>query len=414
MIIAVDDYIDRLIYEESDYDGALDAIQKVYKDSLIEKTFGLNNDPRGYRQKFANYLNLLENYRDFDGIPLKLYFKADKLSQIRWRERHTAVDESIGDLYGRIVKDFPQSRITGYAYMLWLRQQRDFQRHHGIPEGRDKTFHDRISQCYDEIVSEYWNELFPVTDNQYLMVQIIGPFAIFAQAEWWHYTYAEFDRNQAIERYEMLVDLDPAIVFADSVSLAAKACYQLLEIYDYWPGDKRFQKYRNNARGREICYKLLNDLPNFSVKIHEGEGGSVQTQPEALLHLAELEESREAKISALRRLIYQYPISQAYLEDPSFYCWRAYQKLKEINSGPHDTITELKLIVASNLPDYTRAAAQFMIGDIVGRDLKDQQQASVEYQFLIDEFKDSTDGYTTRLVDRCQRQLDYMEQTEKQ
>ncbi len=304
------DEVERLLYEESNLDSAL---------YLCRKIAGVKNIPDDYRQELENNIKLIENYSDYDRKPLKLYLQARHLLLlILSGHRSNELPAQQGDSYRELLSQYPRCKLAAFVqYQLAWHYVRQI----GGGAARQKAL-----AAYREIIENYPAAVFEIWDhpNDYLLGSNMAPLAQLKIA----WLQQSSNRDTALQVFQAVIDKYPEALDRQKRKLALSAYVSMLMLCT---GDDDSNEIVDARKAEEICHILLDKYPNQEYEIEDWYFGEIH--PEALMRLAKIATDREKAIGFYKRIIKDYPNSQAGKSGSdavSFYSTLAQGRLNEL------------------------------------------------------------------------------------
>lgn len=373
--------IEKILYEEENIDSAQNLCE-----AFIE-----NDKIREYeKRKVKVLLNLINNYSDNNRKPLKLYFQAKKIHRL-WKVKcekerqdvHELVKKE-GDLYRNILSKFPDCALASFIWFVLAEHCRE-QLHRDerfiYMHSTDAAFEARDAWEMAAKCSE--KDVFPERGRTYSIGLPIAPLAQLHLA-WCYdphfYSADYFDprEEKAIEEYQILIDKYPDTTDKNGLKLILNGYVSILKIY---------KNLGDSAKVKKVSNILLNKFPNEKYEIYSSFYGEIH--PEAYICLAEFESSKEESIKLFEKVLKKFPkvhTGQSHTCNIASYSVIALDKIITRMNNPKNQIEKLKEIVDSNFDDPIRAKAQFKIGNIYERKVKNYKQAKIEYQKILTNF----------------------------
>jgi len=376
--------IDSLIYKEKDYDEAL----RLSKDFL--KIYD-NDFNRAYVYIVKSLINLIENYSDYDRKPLELFFKYHKNSFNRLRARGTSAElfKEEGDKLREILEKYPDCKLAGFAqYMLAIHYESQINSTLRYLENGEVAAEKAI-ESYREVFRKYPTAEMPIHENgRRIRIGLkIAPMALLKMGDLYKPYYNTLpgvkDSAKAIEAYQAVIDNYPEDVDHKDRKVAMNAYVSILNMYI------KNNMILDTVKVKEICNILINKFPNQGFEFGGGTFG--ETHPTTYLALAYCETDKEKALKIYEKIMTKYPNnwtgrsgSGAVLK----YGDIALGSIKHLFKDPESTINYYRKILNSDLDKNIRGSAQYSIASIYEEDIKDYNQASIEYQKVIENFAD--------------------------
>lgn len=391
--------IDYQIYEVKNYKISLQMCEEVLELGKID-TY--------YEGKAKNYINLIENYSDYDQKPLELFFKARRIRRkmLTEKDRRQEYWEELGNLYKELLNKYPHCKLAGFIQYLIAERNKSY-------SFRDEEERQTAIQGYREVVNRYPDAEFPIEDYpQYFRGLKIAPIAHIKIAS----LYEEFSHNiepdleQAIREYKDIIDKYPNELNRDGSKLILSAYVSMINIYS---GLNIKEARVDSIKAKEHSKILINDFPNQSFLV----SGPIrkyfgEIHPEAYMRLARFEVDKEKAIELYKKVLIDYPKSWTgapYTCGISLYAFAALREIIELLDDSQLSIKECQGIINSNADKGVRALAQFLLGGIY-EDMKNYDQARIEFQKVIDNYSDvDPTGGTCTLSDDAKNAIMYLQ-----
>ena len=380
--------IDSLIYKEKDYDEAL----RLSKDFLKIYDDDFN---RAYAYIVKSIINLIENYSDYDRKPLELFFKYHKNSFNRLRGRGTSAElfKEEGDRLREILEKYPDCKLAGFAqYMLAIHYESQINSTLRYLENGEVAAEKAI-ESYSEVIRKYPTAEIPIHEysRRFKIGLKIAPIALLKIGDIYKPYYNTLpgvkDSAKAIEAYQAVIDNYPEDVDHKDRKVAMNAYVSILDMY------RKNNIILDTVKAKEICNILINKFPNQGYEFGGGTFG--ETHPTAYIVLADCETDKEKALKIYEKIMTEYPNnwtgrsgSGAVLR----YGDIALGRIKYLFKDPESTINYYRKILNSALDINIRGSAQYSIASIYEEDIKDYNQALVEYQKVLENFADVNPG----------------------
>lgn len=379
--------IDQILFEENDYVKGLQECKELLR--MVERF----DEIKRFAPQVECYIDLIENYADFDQKPLSLFFKARKIENM-WNRAEGHTKESVkeqGDLYRELLEQYPQCNLAGFIqYLLGM--------HYKAQIGSSLTYLDRevavqkAIEAYRNVIEKYPSAVFPIWGSHRESFKVGSRIAPTAQMNIaWLYesgfsSETGSDIPRALEAYQAVIDHYPGAVDPEDHRLDLGAYLSMINIYS---GKTGYIEFIDTAKVKEICQILLNDYPNQEYEIWGWYFGAIH--PEALMQLAKMETEEKKVIEIYRKIIERYPNSWTGKSGSgavSLYSVEALENIIHLLDNPLQGIEECRDIINSDADERICGAAQYKIAQIFEEDIKDSTQALIEYQKVIDEYDD--------------------------
>ncbi len=383
--------IDSLIYKEKDYDEAL----RLSKDFLKIYDDDFN---RAYAHMVKSIINLIENYSDYDRKPLALFFKYHKNFFNRLRARGTSAElfKEEGDKLREILEKYPDCKLAGFAqYMLAIHYESQINSTLRYLEN-GKVARGKAIESYREVFQKYPTDEMPIQDYscRFKIGLKIAPIALLKIGDLYYFDYRvkkeEKDPVKAIETYESVINNYPEVVDFRGNKVAINAYVSILNIYRI---NKNSSTFLDTVKAKEICNILINKFPNQGYNYKGGHIG--ETHPEAYMFLADFETDKEKAIKIYEKIMTEFPnnwTGRGGSGAVGKYGVSALGSIKYLFEDPELAINYYRKILDSNLDRNIRGSAQSIIAAIYEEDIKDYNQALVEYQKVLENFADINNG----------------------
>lgn len=380
--------IDQLIYEENDYNAALQICKEVMTTERIDIY---------YKQKVESIVNLIENYSDYDQKPLKLYFKAREIQSILFKGQNLTKEswEEQGNLYRELLERYPICKLAGFVQYLLARYYK--KQIGNKPRYLDKEIaREKVIKTYRDVINKYPIAVFPIHGYpEYFKLGLrIAPIAQINIA--WLYESGDHvkpDIEKALKEYQIIIDKYPDAVDDEGMMLALSAYVSILDIYS---GMRNKEEFADTSKVKEICRILIN---NFQNQKYETRGYSFgEIHPEAYMRLAKFEPDKEKAIKLYKDIIEEFPKSWKGKSGSGaigMYSVKSLNEIINLLDDPLLAIKECHEILNSKLDKLIRGYAQYRIAEIYERDIKDYDRALIEYQNVLDNFSDVNIGGET-------------------
>ncbi len=333
-------------------------------------------------------INLIENYSDCDRKPLELFFKSrEKPSGNRFKY--------IGDIYREILEKYPECKLAGFIqYMLARNYASQINSTIRYLESSE-TAREKAIESYREVTRKYPTAEIPISeyDERFKIGLRIAPLAqlnigdLYNSGNW-----VTPKKKEAIRAYELVINNYPEDVDYNGRKVAMNAYVSILNVYTD-RNNKSDDKVVDTVKAKEICDTLINKFPNQGYEVEGYYFG--ETHPEAYMVLAGFETDKEKAIGIYEKIMSEYPDSwegKSATCGVSLYAIEALFKIRYLLEDTQLIINYYRKILDSNLDRKIRGTAQFEIAVIYEADIKDYDQALVEYQKVLEDYGDVTTG----------------------
>jgi len=379
--------IDSLIYKEKDYDEAL----RFSKDFLKIHDDDFN---RAYAYIVKSIINLIENYSDYDRKPLELFFEymENYFERLKCLGNSAELCKENGIIFREILEKYPDCNLAGFVqYMLGIHYQSQINSTDRYLERREIAIEKAI-ESYREVIRKYPTVEMPIYESwrRFKIGLKIAPIALLKIGDLYYFDYRvkkeEKDPVKAIETYESVINNYPEDVDFRGNKVAINAYVSILNIYRK---NKNSSTFLDTVKAKEICNILINKFPNQG---YDYKGGHIgETHPEAYMFLADFETDKEKAIKIYEKIMTEFPnnwTGRGGSGAVGRYGDIALGRIKYLFKDPESTINYYRKILNSALDINIRGSAQYSIASIYEEDIKDYNQALVEYQKVLENFAD--------------------------
>jgi len=381
--------IDSLIYEEKDYDEAL----RFSKDFLT-----IQDIDRVYVYKAKNIINLIENYSDYDRKPLELFFKymENYFKRLKCLGNSAELCKENGNIFRETLEKYPDCKLAGFVqYMLAIHYASQINSTDRYLEN-DEVAAKKAIESYREVIRKYPTAEMPIYEDwrRFKIGLKIAPLAQLKIGDiykpYYHELLSVKDSVKAIEAYQAVIDNYPEDVDHKGRKVAMDAYVSILNMYRK---NKSSNIILDTVKAKEICNNLINKFPNQGYEVEGGYFG--ETHPEAYMVLADCKTDKEKALKIYEKIMTEYPNNWTGRSSSGAivrYGIIALGRIKYLFEDPELTINYYRKILTSNLDINIRGSAQYFIASIYEEDIKDYNQALVEYQKVLQNFADVNPG----------------------
>ncbi len=336
------------------------------------------------------YLHLVQNYSDYGGEPLRLFFKADSINPHGgkgvWHEKWGKKR----DIYQEILSKYPNARISGYIQFLLADAYQPYKVGRFYGAAQDSVIQ-LMKTHFKKVIMTYPDAEFPVRFNSLSFPYNLGPwvkiapFAYLELALISYPTYVSTDtsliKQKEVEGYFYeLINKFPNERDGDNNVFAVSAYVNLLLCFGQ---DKRFA---TNQKAKQLCETLLTQYKNQPFYAINSKVGS--SHPEALMILAEIEHNPEEKLELYKRIALDFSgyrtgelgrcVAGSYYED-------AFSAIARCEVDKQKIFAAYKeIIYKHNTTETAGFWFQYQITSVYAYDFKEYDTAIIEAQKLID------------------------------
>ena len=378
--------IDSLIYKEKNYDEAL---------RLSKEFLTMQDVDRYYVYKAKNIINLIENYSDYDRKPLELFFKyrENYFKRLKCLGNSAELCKENGNIFREILEKYPDCKLAGFVqYLLAIHYKSQINSTDRYLENGEVAAKKAI-ESYREVFRKYPTAEMPIHESgrRFKIGLKIAPLALLKMGDLYKPYYNTLpgvkDSAKAIEAYQAVIDNYPEDVDHKDRKVVMNAYVSILNMY-----------IKNNiildtVKVKEICNILINTFPNQGFEFGGGTFG--ETHPTAYLVLAYCETDKEKALKIYEKIMNEYPNNWTGRSSSGAvvrYGVDALGSVKYLFEDPELTIDYYRKIVDSDLDINIRGSAQYYIASIYEEDIKDYNQALIEYQKVLENFADVNPG----------------------